>query len=90
MKKIIYLTSIIILLLSTIIFTTKVFSQEGEERVSAFHKSLELAYEGDYSSAISELTKVYNKFGITLEEEVRIIFEDGCFQSCQHYNNREG
>ncbi len=63
MKKIIYLTSIIILLLSTIIFTTKVFSQEGEERVSAFHKSLELAYEGDYSSAISELTKVYNKFG---------------------------
>ncbi len=34
--------------------------------------------------------KVYNKFGITLEEEVRIIFEDGCFQSCQHYNNREG
>ncbi len=28
--------------------------------------------------------KVYEKFNIILEEEVRIIFEDGCIQSCPH------
>ncbi|HOQ32158.1 MAG TPA: UDP-N-acetylmuramate dehydrogenase [Candidatus Hydrogenedens sp.] len=34
--------------------------------------------------------KVYEKFNIKLEEEVRILFEDGCLQTCKHYKNQEG
>ncbi len=34
--------------------------------------------------------KVFEKFQITLEEEVRILYEDGCLQNCPHYKNPEG
>lgn len=34
--------------------------------------------------------KVYEKFNITLEEEVRILYSDGCLQSCPHYKTQEG
>ncbi len=34
--------------------------------------------------------KVYERFNITLEEEVRILYEDGCLQICPHYKNPGG
>ncbi|MGC8737417.1 MAG: UDP-N-acetylmuramate dehydrogenase [Candidatus Hydrogenedens sp.] len=34
--------------------------------------------------------KVYEKFNIKLEEEVHILFEDGCLQSCKHTKSQEG
>lgn len=62
MRKFIYLLSISVIIISTIIFTTKVFSQEKDERIIAFNKSIELANKGEYSLAIKELTNIYNKF----------------------------
>jgi len=35
-------------------------------------------------------TKVKEKFGIILEEEVRILFEDGCLQYCPHQTTNKG
>lgn len=58
-KKTIYYMSIATILISTVILTTVVFSQQKDDKVSAFNNSINFALKGNYQRAIDELLNVY-------------------------------
>lgn len=59
MKKLIYYTGIVVILASSIILTNVVFSQQKDEKISAFNNSITEALKGNYQKAIEVLLNVY-------------------------------
>jgi len=59
MKKLIYYISIVVILVSTIILTNVVFSQQKDEKITAFNTSISEATKGNYQKAIDVLLNVY-------------------------------
>lgn len=59
MKRLIYYFSIIVILVSTIILTNVVFSQQKDEKISAFNASINEATKGNYQKAIDVLLNIY-------------------------------
>lgn len=59
MKRLIYYFSIFVVLLSTIILTNVVFSQQKDEKISAFNSSINEALKGNYQKAIDVLLNIY-------------------------------
>ncbi|GIV45608.1 MAG: hypothetical protein KatS3mg036_0426 [Ignavibacterium sp.] len=59
MKKIIYYLGIFIIVISTIILTNVVFSQQKDEKISAFNTSINEAFKGNYQKATDALLNVY-------------------------------
>ncbi|MEJ5304422.1 MAG: tetratricopeptide repeat protein [Ignavibacteria bacterium] len=59
MKKIIYYLGIFIIVISTIILTNVVFSQQKDEKISAFNTSINEALKGNYQKATDALLNVY-------------------------------
>ncbi len=59
MKKVIYQLSIIIILISTIVLTRVVFSQQNNAKIEAFNNSINLALKGDYQKAVDVLKNIY-------------------------------
>ncbi len=62
MKKLVYYLSIVIILVSTIILNNVVFSQQKEEKISAFNSSINEAVKGNYQKAIDVLLNVYKNY----------------------------
>ncbi|MCR4416692.1 MAG: tetratricopeptide repeat protein [Ignavibacteria bacterium] len=59
MKKIIYYLGIFTIVISTIILTNVVFSQQKDEKISAFNTSINEAFKGNYQKATDALLNVY-------------------------------
>ena len=59
MKRLIYYFSIIVILVSTFILTNVVFSQQKDEKISAFNASINEATKGNYQKAIDVLLNIY-------------------------------
>jgi len=59
MKRLIYYFSIVVILVSTIILTNVVFSQQKDEKISAFNASINEATKGNYQKAIDVLLNIY-------------------------------
>ncbi|MGB9665102.1 MAG: tetratricopeptide repeat protein [Ignavibacteria bacterium] len=59
MKKYIYYLSIAVILVSTIILTNVVFSQQKDEKITAFNTSINEALKGNYQKAIDALLNIY-------------------------------
>lgn len=59
MKRLIYYFSIVVILVSTIILTNVVFSQQKDEKISAFNTSINEATKGNYQKAIDVLLNIY-------------------------------
>lgn len=62
MRRVIYYLSITIILFSTIIISKEVFSQEKDDRINAFNKSIFSAKEGDYNKSLNDLLSIYDKY----------------------------
>ncbi len=61
-KKIFYLVSIVVILVTVVAVTSAVYSNKADGRINAFNNSIAQAEKGNYTEAIKELNNIYSNF----------------------------